>query len=116
MMSTTMGRYAPKVSTSDSLQLPESQILCLYLKSMKNTKTTKIEGIPTGFEGQDHQEKRHTNLMCDSTTKSHKETPPNPSYEIPKKGSENHRKEKGKEQQERLRNHAVSSIHTIKDL
>jgi hypothetical protein len=44
----------PKISTIESLQLPETQILCLYLKNTTNTKTTKIEGIPTGFEGQDH--------------------------------------------------------------
>jgi hypothetical protein len=40
--------------------------LRLYLKNTKNLKTTKIEGLSTRFEGQDHQEKRHTNLMCDS--------------------------------------------------
>jgi hypothetical protein len=57
---------------SNSLQLPESQISCLYLKNTKNSKTTKIEGLPTGFEGQDHQEKRHANLMCDSKNKSMK--------------------------------------------
>jgi hypothetical protein len=34
---------------------------------------------------QDHQEKRHTNLMCDSQNKSRKETPPNPPHENPKK-------------------------------
>jgi hypothetical protein len=37
---------------SNSLQLPESQIL--YLKDTKNSKNTKSEGLPTGFEGQDH--------------------------------------------------------------
>jgi hypothetical protein len=52
---------------------------------MKNSKTTRIEGLPTGFEGQDHQEKRHTNLMCDSQNKSRKETPPKPSHENTKK-------------------------------
>jgi hypothetical protein len=66
--------------------LPESQISCLYLKNTKNSKTTKIEGLPTGFEGQDNQEKRHTNLMCDSQNKSHKETPPKASHENPNKG------------------------------
>jgi hypothetical protein len=70
---------------SNSLQLPESQISCLYLKNTKNSKTTKIEGLPPGFEGQDHQENRHTNLMCDSQNKSRKETPPKPSHENPKK-------------------------------
>jgi hypothetical protein len=84
-MSTPNGKYAPKIPTCNSLQLPETQILCLYLKNMKNSKTTKIEGIPTGFEGQGHQEKRHTNLMRDSQNKSPKETPPNTSHKNPKK-------------------------------
>jgi hypothetical protein len=85
MMNTPSRGYDPKISASNSLQLPESRILCLYLKNTKNTKTTKIEGLPTGFEEQDHQEKRHTNLICDSQNKSRKETPPNPSHENPKK-------------------------------
>jgi hypothetical protein len=70
---------------SSSLQLSESQISSLYLKNMKNSKTTKIKDLPTGLEGQDHQEKRHTDLMCDSQNKSRKETPPNLSHENPKK-------------------------------
>jgi hypothetical protein len=77
--------YAPKLTASNSLQLPESQISSLYLKNTKNSKTTKIEGFPTGFEGKDHQEKRHTNLMCDSQNKSRKKTLPKPSHENPKK-------------------------------
>jgi hypothetical protein len=44
------------------------------------------EGLPTKFEGQDHQEKRHTNLMCDSQNKSHKETPPKASHKNHQKG------------------------------
>jgi hypothetical protein len=38
-----------------------------------------------GFEGQDHQEKRHTHLMCDPQNKSCKETHPEASDENPKK-------------------------------
>jgi hypothetical protein len=57
-------------------------------------KPTKIEGLSMRFEGQDCQEKRHTNLMCDSHHKSHKDTPPTNPYEIPRKGSENPQKEK----------------------
>jgi hypothetical protein len=37
------------------------------------------------LEGQDHQEKRHKVLMCDSHDKSHKETPSYPSHENPSK-------------------------------
>jgi hypothetical protein len=75
----------PKIMASNFLQLPKLQNSCLYLKNTKNSKTTKINGLPTGFEGQDHQEKRHTNLMCDSQNKSRKEKPPRPSHENPKK-------------------------------
>jgi hypothetical protein len=85
MMNTPRRGYAPKITASNFLQLSKSQISCLYLKNTKNSKTTKIRGFPTGFEGQDHQEKRHTNLMCDFQNKSHKETPPNPSHENPRK-------------------------------
>jgi hypothetical protein len=54
-------------------------------QEQKEHETTKIEGLPTGFEGQDHKEKRHTNLMCDSQNKSHKETPRKACHENPKK-------------------------------
>jgi hypothetical protein len=85
MMNTLRIGYAPKIIASNYLQLPESQISNLYLKNTKNSKTTKIEGLPTGFEGKDHQQKRHTNLMCDSQNKSCKEAPPKPSRENPNK-------------------------------
>jgi hypothetical protein len=75
----------PQISFSNSMQLSESQISCLYLKNTKNSRTTKIEGLPTRFEGQDHQEKRHTNLICDSQHKSRKETPLNHSHKNPQK-------------------------------
>jgi hypothetical protein len=47
--------------------------------------TTKIDDLPTGFEGQYHQEKMHTSLMCDSKNKSRRETPLKPSHENPMK-------------------------------
>jgi hypothetical protein len=78
----------------NSKKKEDSQISCHYLKNTKNTKTTKKEGLPTGLEGQDHQEKRHNNLMCDSQLKSRKEMPPKFSHENPQKGSENYRKRK----------------------
>jgi hypothetical protein len=37
------------------------------------------------LEGQGHQEKRHNVLMCDSHTKSHRETPPKLCHKNPKK-------------------------------
>jgi hypothetical protein len=102
-MSTLRWRYAPKITASNSLQLSGSQISFLYLKNTKNSKTTKIGGLPTGFKGQDHQEKRHTNLICDSKKK-------NPTKKhlqklltkIPRKSSENHQKEKKGETQSNL--------------
>jgi hypothetical protein len=83
-------------------------------KNSGSTKNHQNREISMGFEGQDRQEKRHINLIRDSQNKSRKETPPNPS-KIPRKSSENHRKEKQEEQQELLRNHAEPSIHTMKD-
>jgi hypothetical protein len=38
-----------------------------------------------GFEGQNHQEKWHNNLMCDPQNKSRKETHPKASHKNPKK-------------------------------
>jgi hypothetical protein len=85
MMNTPRIGYAPKIIASNSLQPPESQISNLYLKNTKNSKTTKIVGLPTGFEGQDHQQNRNTNLMCDSQNKSRKEAPSKPSRKNPNK-------------------------------
>jgi hypothetical protein len=85
MMRTQREDMPQKNSVFNSLQLPESQISCLYLKNTKNSKTTKIVSLPTGFERKNHQEKRHANLMSDSKNKSHKETPPKASHKNPKK-------------------------------
>jgi hypothetical protein len=52
--------------------------------------------------------------MCDSHIKSCKKTPPQLRHEKPKKSSENHQKEKTGETTKALRNHAESSIHTMK--
>jgi hypothetical protein len=49
-------------------------------------KTHLVQGLSTGLEGQDHQEKRHHVLMSDSHYKSRKETPPRKSFQ---KGYEN---------------------------
>jgi hypothetical protein len=57
----------------------------LNYKNSSSTKNHQIREHSMEFEGQDHQEKRHTNLMCDSQNKSHKETPPKASHEDPKK-------------------------------
>jgi hypothetical protein len=54
-------------------------------QEVKNSKTTKIDDLPTGFEEQYHQEKMHTSLMCDSKNKSCRETPLKPSHENPMK-------------------------------
>jgi hypothetical protein len=105
-----------KILASNSLQLPELQISCLYFENTKNSKTTTIEGLPIGFEGKDHQEKGYTNLMCDSPNKSRNETPPNPSHKkSQEKAPKIIEKEKWEEEQVYLRNHTKPSIHTMKD-
>jgi hypothetical protein len=55
------------------------------LKNSSSNENHQIEELSTGLEGQGHQEKRHKVLMCDSHTKSHKETPPKLRHENPKK-------------------------------
>jgi hypothetical protein len=53
--------------------------------------------------------------MCDSQNKSHKETPPKTSHENPKKElRKSPKKRKRERQQIAMRNHAESSIHTMK--
>jgi hypothetical protein len=48
------------------------------------TKPQELE-LSTGLEGLGHKEKRHKVLMCDSHTKSRKETPPKLRHKNPKK-------------------------------
>ena len=68
--------HISKIKSPNALNHEESQILRLYLKNSGNSENHQIEGLSTGLEGLDHQEKRHKILMCDSPYKSHKETPP----------------------------------------
>jgi hypothetical protein len=80
----------PKNSSPNSLQLPELQTSCLYIKNTKNSKTTKIEDLPVGFGG-----KINKNTSCvipkNNPTTKHLEILPT---KIPRKGSKNHRKKK----------------------
>jgi hypothetical protein len=102
MMNTPRRGYALKITASNFLQLPESQISSLYIKNTKNSKTTKIEGLAKEFEGQDHQEKRHTNLMCDSQKNPAKKHLQKLTKKIPRKGFENRRKRQTGETQSNL--------------
>jgi hypothetical protein len=65
-----------------------------------STENHRIEGLSTGLEGQDHQEKRHKVLMCDTRHKSRIETPSNRPHENPPKiASKITKKEKWERQQ-----------------
>jgi hypothetical protein len=81
---------------------------------METTENTQIEAVSEGLLDQDHQAKRHKVLIRDIQQESLKEMPSNPPTEIPRKGSENHQKGKREEHKQALRNHAESSIHTMK--
>jgi hypothetical protein len=85
---------------------------------METTESTQIEAVSEGLLEQDHQEKGHKVLIRDILQESLKEMPQNFPTEIPRKGSENyqtkHQEGKWKEHQQALRNHAESSIHTMK--
>jgi hypothetical protein len=63
----------------------ESQISWPNLKNSSSNENHQIGELSTGLEGQGHQEKRHKVLMCDSHTKSRKETPPKLYHKNPKK-------------------------------
>jgi hypothetical protein len=89
-MGTPKGRYAPKILASNSPQIPESRMSWLNLKNSQSTKYHQLRELYTRFEGQDHQEKSHTNLMCDSQHNTRKAMPPKPSTKIPRKNFENH--------------------------
>jgi hypothetical protein len=49
-MNTPKGRYALKIPTFNSLQLPESRISWLNLKNSGSTKNHQIGELSTGFE------------------------------------------------------------------
>jgi hypothetical protein len=59
MMNTPRRGYAPKITASNFLQLSESQISVLYLKNMKNSKTTKIEPLNSRIWEGNHSPKNH---------------------------------------------------------
>jgi hypothetical protein len=63
---------------------------------------------------QDHQANRHKVLIRDIQQESLKETPQKFPTEKPRKGSEITKREKQEEHSQALRNHAESSIHTMK--
>jgi hypothetical protein len=92
MMDTPRRGYAPKITASNFLQLPESQISSLYLKNTKNSKSTKIESFLRDWRGK-ITKKRGTPTSCvtpkPNLAKKHLQNLPT---KIPRKGSGNHRK------------------------
>jgi hypothetical protein len=61
---------------------------------MEATENIQIEAISEGLLDQDHQAKRHKDLIRDIQQESLKETPQNFPPENPRKDSENHQKRK----------------------
>jgi hypothetical protein len=61
---------------------------------MENTENTQIEAVSEGLLDQDHKAKRHKVLIRDIQQESSKKRPQNFPSEIPRKGSENHKKGK----------------------
>jgi hypothetical protein len=75
---------------------------------METTKITQIEAVSEGLLEQDNQAKRHKVLTCDIQQESLKETPPKlPHGKSKKRLRKSPKRENG-------RNHAESSIHTMK--
>jgi hypothetical protein len=78
------------------------------------TKTTKSESFPRVWRGK-VTKKRGTRSSCVTPTPNPtKKRLQNSATKIPRKGSENHQKEKTGETTKALTNHAESSIHTMK--
>jgi hypothetical protein len=78
------------------------------------TKTTKSESFPQVWRGK-VTKKRGTRSSCVTPTPNlAKKRLQNSATKIPRKGSENHQKGKIGETTKALRNHAESSIHTMK--
>jgi hypothetical protein len=82
---------------------------------METTENTQIEAVLEGLLGQYHQANRHKVLIRDIQQESLKEMPPKLSHgNSKKKAPKITKKEKWEEHQQALRNHAKSSIHTMK--
>jgi hypothetical protein len=82
---------------------------------METTENTQIEAISEGLLDQDHQAKRHKVLIHDIQQESLRETPPKlPHENSKKKAPKITKKENREEHNQALRNHAESSIHTMK--
>jgi hypothetical protein len=82
---------------------------------METTENTQIEAVSEGLLDQDHQAKRHKVLIRDIQQESLKETPSNLRHgKSKKKAPKITKKEKREDHNQALRNHAESSIHTMK--
>jgi hypothetical protein len=76
----------------NSLNQEESQVNHQEHLSSGSTENHQIEGFSTRFEGKDHQEKIHTNLMVIPNTNPATKHLQNLPTKITRKGSENHQK------------------------
>jgi hypothetical protein len=82
---------------------------------METTKITQIEAVSKGLLHQGHQAKMHKVLICDIQQESLKETPPKlPHGNSKKRPRKSPKKEKREKHNQALRNHAESSIQTMK--
>jgi hypothetical protein len=70
MMNTPRRGYAPKITASNFLQLSGLQISSLYLKNMKNLKTTKIEPLNSRIWEGNRSPKNHEGFPQISPIKS----------------------------------------------
>jgi hypothetical protein len=65
MMNTPRRGYALKITVSNSLQLPESQILAKNTMTLGSSKRQRIEGQIRRLRGQDHPQRgtRHSPMI-----------------------------------------------------
>jgi hypothetical protein len=100
-------RFVPK----NPLNQEESKVNHQEHLPIETTKNTQIEAVSKGLLDLDHQAKRHEVLI----RAIQQETPPKfPHGNSKKKAPKISKKEKWEEHKQALRNHAESSIHSMK--
>jgi hypothetical protein len=119
MMDTPRGGYAPNISASKSLQLPQSRILAKNTMNKDSSENPRIEGQIRRLRGQDHSQRGTMHPPMIPSKKSSEKHPQIDKSSDERKSQEKtpkiNEKEKREEQQEHLRNHTQPSIHTMKD-
>jgi hypothetical protein len=81
---------------------------------LSNSKNHQIEVDSREFLRESHQAKRHMVLIRDTQQESPRNSPEDSTKKITTKSFENHQRGKRERQHKALRNHAESSIHTMK--